>query len=144
MQTTCLERGEAPQACLVAAAHDGRLAPRSPRVARAAAGLLTAAVLAGCSTPGDSTFTVFADPGKYQYYSCEQIAGQIKHWTTREQELRALMDKAERGAGGAVVSVLAYRTDYVAATEELKVLAMTARGKNCEAPGTWSSNSAIQ
>ena len=43
------------------------------------------------------------------------------------------MDKAEQGTGGAVINVIAYRADYVSATEELKVLDATARSKNCPA-----------
>jgi hypothetical protein len=110
---------------------------------RAAAMMLAAGVLAACST-GGTTFTIFADPGKYDYYSCEQISAQIKTWTDREQELRALMKKAEQGAGGAVVNLLAYRTDHVAATEELKVLGAAARNKNCNAPVDWGSNTVIR
>ncbi len=70
-------------------------------------------------------------PGRYLYYSCDQINAQLKHWTTREQELRLLMNKAEKGAGGAVVNLIAYKADHVAATEELKLLNKTAREKNC-------------
>ncbi len=120
-----------------------RFAASGRRVLLAAAGVLAGAVLAGCST-GGSTFTVFADPGKYQYYSCEQIAAQIKSWSSREQELRALMEKADQSAGGTVVNLLAYRADHVAATEELKVLDATARGKNCETPANWRSNTVIR
>jgi hypothetical protein len=101
-------------------------------------------LLAGCSSVSDSSFTVFADPGKYTYYSCDQINLQTKIWTNREQDLRALMDKAEQSSGGTVVNVLAYRADYVAATEELKILEKTARNKNCNAPPNWGSNSAIR
>ena len=112
-------------------------------VAFAAAGLGVA--LAGCSTPAsDSSFTVFADPGRYLYYSCDQISAQMKHWTTREQELRLLMDKAEQSAGGAVVNLIAYKADYVAATEELRILDKAAREKNCTLPGSWGSNSIIR
>jgi hypothetical protein len=78
--------------------------------------------------------TVFVDPGKYQYYNCEQLAGQRTHWTNRELELKLLMDKAEQGTGGTVVNVIAYQTDYVTAREELKVIETTARAKNCDAP----------
>jgi len=106
--------------------------------------LLLLLLLAGCSSLSDSSFTVFADPGKYTYYTCDQINAQTKQWTNREQELRALMDKADQSAGGAVVNVLAYRADYVAATEELKVLEKTARSKSCNAPPNWGSNSAIR
>jgi hypothetical protein len=106
--------------------------------------LLAAGVLSGCSAGGDNPFTVFADPGKYQYHSCEQIAAQRRNWSNREQELRTLMSKAEQDTGGAVVNVLAYKADHVAASEELKVLEATARSKNCETPANWRSNTAIR
>jgi len=61
--------------------------------------------------------TLFADPGKYQYSSCEHLALQRKTWTTREQDLKQLKDRAEQGTGGAVVNVLAYKADYVVTTE---------------------------
>src|SRR5215813_3534536 len=77
--------------------------------------------------------TVFADPAKYQFYNCEQLAGQRTYWTNRELELKLLMDKAEQGTGGTVVNVIAYQTDYVTAREELKVVDATARAKNCDA-----------
>ena len=38
-----------------------------------------------------------------------------RDWSTRERELRALMNKAEQDTGGAVVNVLAYKADHVAA-----------------------------
>jgi hypothetical protein len=100
--------------------------------------------LASCSSTGENPLTVFADPGKYQYSSCEQLAGQRKFWSTREQELRLLMDKAEQSAGGAVVNVLAYKADHVAASEELKVLENAARAKNCATPENWRSNSVVR
>jgi hypothetical protein len=115
----------------------------SARASRVLA-LLAAAMLTGCSAAGDNPFTVFADPGKYQYHSCEQIAVQRRNWSTREQELRVLMNKAEQDTGGAVVNVLAYKADHVAASEELKVLEATARSKNCETPANWRSNTAIR
>ena len=139
MQERIVANRCAPQTCGVIAGVG------AGRPVRATAGaLLAGALLAGCSSVSDNVFTVFADPGKYQYYSCDQIAGQMKHWSTREQELRALMDKSEQGTGGAVVNVLAYRADYVAATEELKVLETTARGKNCNAPPNWRSNAVVR
>jgi hypothetical protein len=59
----------------------------------------------------------------------------------KEEELRLLMDKAEQGSGGAVVSVHAYQADYVATTEELKIIANAAHAKSCN---SWQSNSAVQ
>ena len=104
---------------------------------------LAGGLLQGCAV-ADNPFTVFADPGKYQYNTCEQIAGQKKTWTTREREIRQLMDKAEQSTGGAVVNVFAYKADHVAAQEELKVLEATARSKNCDPPENWRSNTVIR
>lgn len=92
--------------------------------------------LAACSSPGGFTgdsnpFTVFVDPGQYLYLSCEQIATQRTTSTNRAQELKLLMDKAEQSTGGAIVNVIAYKSDYVSATEEIKVLDATAREKKC-------------
>jgi hypothetical protein len=98
------------------------------------AALLASGLLPGCSSSLDSRFTVFADPGKYDYYSCDQIAGMQKHWSGRERDLKQLMDKAEQSSSGAVVNVIAYQADYVSAREELKVLEATARTKNCKPP----------
>ena len=107
--------------------------------------ILIAGAVSACSSMGDNNpFTVLADPGKYQYYTCEQITANRKVWAAREQELKLLMDKADQGVGGAVVNVLAYRADYVAAGEELKVLDVAARAKNCENSANWRSNSAVR
>jgi hypothetical protein len=42
------------------------------------------------------------------------------------------------------VNVLAYKADYVAATEELRVLERAARSKHCASPENWGSSSAIR
>jgi hypothetical protein len=86
----------------------------------------------------------FADAGKYEYFSCEQIAGQRQGAKAREQELKQLMDKAEKGTGGAVVSVIAYQTDYTMVQDELRVLDATARNKKCPTAENWGSNSAVR
>lgn len=112
--------------------------------AQAAAVLAAAALLAGCSSGADNMMTVFADPGKYEYHNCEQIAAQTRATTARELELRGLMDKAGEGAGGGFVSAIAYKQDHVAANEELRVLAATARRKNCDTPANWRSNAVIR
>jgi hypothetical protein len=105
--------------------------------------LLLGAVSAGCSSASGPR-TILADPGKYQFHSCEQIAAQHKHWLGREQELRLLMNRAEQAAGGAMVNLLAYKADHVIASEELQVLDHAARSKNCEMPGDWRSNASIR
>jgi hypothetical protein len=96
-------------------------------------GLLVGEILLACSPAAMGPVTVFVDPGKYEFYNCEQLAGQRTYWTNRELELKLLMDKAEQGTGGTVVNVIAYQTDYVTAREELKVIDTTTRAKNCDA-----------
>jgi hypothetical protein len=100
--------------------------------------------LSGCAATGDNPFTVFADPGKYEYYDCAQLSAQRKQLTSRELELRQLMDRAEQSAGGTVASLLAYKADHVAASEDLKLLENAARAKSCETPATWRSNSVVR
>ena len=112
---------------------------RATLAAAIAGGLLSA-----CASVSDSPLTVFAEPGKYDYNTCEQIAGQKKGWQNREQELRQLMAKAEQSTGGAVVSVLAYKADHIAALEELKVLEAAGRSKNCDTPDKWRSNTVVR
>ena len=91
-------------------------------------------LLSGCSPAVMGPTTFFTDPGKYDYHNCEQLAEQRKKSAERELELKLLMDKAEQGAGGAAVSVIAYQGDYIMAREELKVIDATARVKNCRLP----------
>jgi hypothetical protein len=117
---------------------------RATLIALALGGLSLGPVLSACSSAGDSQLTFFADPGVYQYHSCDQIANIRKHWSTREQELRELMAKAEKSTGGAAINVIAYQTDYVNAKEQLGVIDATARSKNCKTPENWSSSSSIR
>jgi hypothetical protein len=101
------------------------------------------AALAGC-TAADNPTTIFADPGKYQYFTCEQLVGQRSYWSGREKELQQLMDKAGESTGGGIVGVLAYKADKVQAAEELKVVESTARAKSCADAENWRSNSVVR
>jgi len=105
--------------------------------------LLLCAALAGCASAVEGPL-LFSDAGKYQYHNCDQLAAAAKAQSAREQELKTLIDKAEQGAGGFLVSMMAYKTDYVAAEEELRVIESTARTKNCLTPSTWQSNRVIR
>jgi hypothetical protein len=106
--------------------------------------LLTSASLGGCTSTTQSSLTFFADPGKYEFSSCQSLVTQRKKWQERQQELKLLMDKAERSAGGGVVNLLAYQGDYTGASEELQLVERAQRQKNCELPENWGSNSAIR
>jgi hypothetical protein len=123
----------------------GRHAAHPAPLAALLAGIVLAgAMLTGCSSSSDSSFSLFAEPGKYQYHTCVQIAAEMKNWTRRQQELKVLMDKADETAAGAAVGFIAYKAEYVAAGEELESLRSTARSKNCEQDETWRSNTVIR
>jgi hypothetical protein len=76
--------------------------------------LLAGAALSGCAGMSETIAPAFADPGRYELYDCKQLEGERKALASRTADLQKLMDKAETGTGGAVVSELAYRNDYVA------------------------------
>jgi hypothetical protein len=76
--------------------------------------LLAGAALSGCAGMSETVAPAFADPGKYELYDCKQLEAERKTLASRTADLQKLMDKAETGTGGAVVSELAYRNDYVA------------------------------
>jgi hypothetical protein len=108
--------------------------------------LIFSALLAACASEISSPLMggPFADPGKYEFYSCDQIAANRKSVAAQLEKLKLLMDQAEKGTGGPVVSVIAYKGDYIAAQDELKVIDATARDKKCKTPENWSSTSAIR
>ena len=108
--------------------------------------LIFSALLAACASEISNPLMggAFVDPGKYEFYSCEQIAANRKRVEDQVEKLKLLMDKAEKGAGGAVVNVIAYKGDYVMAQDELKLIDATARDKKCKTPENWESSSAIR
>jgi hypothetical protein len=122
---------------------DGKAEVRSLRPALFAS-LAVCLALAACSSTSESTMTFFAAPGKYQYHDCDQLAAAVKVATARQKDLKGLLDKAEQGAAGAFVGTIAYKTDYLAATEDLKLLDIAIREKNCLTSETWRSNAVIR
>jgi hypothetical protein len=92
--------------------------------------LIFSALLATCASEISNPLMggLFVDPGKYEFYSCEQLAPQRKFFAARVQQLKLLMDKAEKGTGGAVVNVIAYKGEYVMAQDELKLIDATETG----------------
>ena len=89
-------------------------------------------LVTGCASSEGPYF--FADAGKYQFHTCEQLWSASKQKHDRQRELKELIDKAEQAAGGQIVSVLAYRSDYVAVNEEIQVIDSAVRDKNCPPP----------
>jgi hypothetical protein len=125
--------------------HRPQAVPAATRPAAVATGIVLAGILlAACSSSGETSFSLFADPGKYQYHNCAQIAAEMKTQSLRKQDLKALMDKADQSVGGAAVGFIAYKAEYVSAGEELESLESAARGKNCEQDATWRSSTVIR
>jgi hypothetical protein len=119
----------------------------SLRVCCAAAALLAAGVaLSGCAGMSETVAPAFADPAKYELYDCKQLEGERKALAARTADLQKLMDKAETGTGGTVVSELAYRNDYVAVRGSAQLAEDAWRRNKCREtpPGAAPSASAPQ
>ena len=97
--------------------------PHSPPWRRAAAATVLlglGAGLAGCAGIGDTVSSAFADPAKYELYTCKQLEGERKSLAVRAADLQKLMAKAETGVAGPVVAEMAYRNDYIAVRGQAK------------------------
>jgi hypothetical protein len=109
-------------------------APILPAFSRAAtllAALALGLALSGCAEMSDGMTQAFADPAQYDLYDCKQLETERKSLSTRAAELQGLMAKAETGTGGAVVSELAYRNDYVAVRGRMRFADEAWRRNKC-------------
>jgi hypothetical protein len=97
-------------------------------------GLLAALTLAACSSI-EETSELFVRPGKYEAYTCQQLAIETKNAAARERELKGLIEKAVREPTGPLISVVAYDTEYLTTFGELRQLRETAERKRCEPAG---------
>jgi len=93
--------------------------------------LLAAAALSGCASMSETVAPAFADPARYELYDCKQLEGERKALAKRTDDLQKLMEKAETGAGGAVVSELAYRNDYIAVRGQAQLVEEAWRRNRC-------------
>jgi hypothetical protein len=101
------------------------------------------AALGGCGM-SDGPGALLIDPGRYSAYHCNDLAARWKVLVAREKDLRALMDKADQTAGGAVIGSLAYRTDYDSVIGEERLLQRTAVEKNCNFTTQFQSDQIIR
>ncbi len=96
---------------------------------------LVAALLTGCTnergTTDDKIGRFLVSPGKYNLYPCPQMGDRGVELAIRQNELEVLMAKAGSGAGGSLVSALAYRPGYLQARTEMAELRKAAAAKNC-------------
>jgi hypothetical protein len=87
--------------------------------------------VSGCAGMSETVAPAFADPAKYELYECKQLESERKALAKRTADLQALMDKAQTGAGGAVVSELAYRNDYVSVRGQAQLAEDAWRRNRC-------------
>jgi hypothetical protein len=104
------------------------LSIRFRQITRAAA-LVLATFTAGCA--GDAAEQFLVRPGRFDYLSCPEIAKTSETAARREQELKALIDRAEKESFGVLMAAASYRGEYLQARGEQKMLAEVARQKNC-------------
>jgi hypothetical protein len=95
----------------------------------AAAALLLAALVAGCA--GDTAEQFFVRPGGFDYLSCPELVAAQRSAARREQELKVLIDRAEKESIGVLIAAASYRSDYLRAQGEQKTVAEVIRQKNC-------------
>jgi hypothetical protein len=106
--------------------------------------VLMAGIAAGCAGMSEQIAdAAFVSPGKFDAYSCRQIADQIRGAQYREREFRQLMERAAQSPGGEFVNTIAYRSDYFRVRADLKLLQATATGKNCTSQSEWQSERSV-
>jgi len=109
------------------------MAGTGSRRLRYRAALLGAALsmlLSACGTSGDVSSLLVA-PGKYDIYTCAQIADRMQAVEVEGQRLEGLMSRASQNASGQFISNIAYEPDYLSNRGELRELQKSAAAKNC-------------
>lgn len=91
--------------------------------------LAAAIVLGSCGLAQASS--LFVDPSHYALYNCDQLNAAHKSVSARITQLKGLMAKAETGFAGALMSGLAYQSEYVTARGELEQIEENRQKLNC-------------
>jgi hypothetical protein len=107
------------------------------------AALMALSVTACASVNEESVSSVFVTPGKYEFYTCQDITSRIQGTRNRLNELEQLMARSSQSAGGALVNAIAYRSDHTQTRGELSVLMKAAEDKRCVSESPWSSERAV-
>lgn len=110
------------------------MAERASRWLEGACAAAAALAVAGCASVSDMESYVFVLSDRYIYSSCQEIAGARTGMLNREKELIGLIEKADSGLGGFIVSTTTYRSELEQVRAHLKALAKAGREKGCDAP----------
>lgn len=116
--------------------------------------VLLVALLSGCASSGgtsdETVGRILFAPGKFALYTCAELADRVTVNVARQHVLEGLMAKAGAGAGGRMVSSMAYRPEYLELRGEMVELRRAAAAKDCkfvpgvENSGARASDSAIR
>lgn len=99
-----------------------------------AAAVCLAALTAGCSIPLE-TGGIYSAPGQFDLLKCPDLAARARAAAVREGELTALMDRAGRDTGGAIVNTLVYQDELNTVRAQLQALRKVSDDKRCPPPG---------
>jgi hypothetical protein len=104
---------------------------------------VTAMALGGCA---DGVGTIFADPGRYSAFHCNDMVSRWSYLNTREKQLAGLMTRASEGPGGTVIGTMAYRPEYEQVLTERHMLQRAAAEKKCDLqpPSKYQSDNTIR
>lgn len=91
--------------------------------------LLLTGLVTGCA--GDVAEQFFVRPGRFDYLSCPELVRAAQATARREQELKELIDRAEKESIGVLLAAGSYRTEHLRAKGEQKMQAELIREKNC-------------
>ena len=110
---------------------------------RLVAGSIVGLALAACNAGGGAG-ALMVDPGRYAFYHCDDLAARWKALSTREIELRGLLEKASDGGGGVLIGAVAYRTDYETVIADKQLVQRTAADKKCDLKTDYQSDQTIR
>ncbi len=79
----------------------------------------------------DNATLAFVDPAKYDFFDCKQLQAERKSIGTRLADTRKLMEKADTGFAGPVVSEMVYRNDYLSAVAQARLADQAWKRNNC-------------
>jgi hypothetical protein len=95
--------------------------------------VLALAALTACSADLAGYSTIVTQD-KYDFMTCEQIAGNRANLVAREKELSELVTKAESSPGGIIASFAAYRSELSSTRTQIVVVNRAAQKNRCDAP----------
>ncbi|HWP27106.1 MAG TPA: hypothetical protein VNL39_12250 [Xanthobacteraceae bacterium] len=104
---------------------------------------LKALPLTGCGLLGESATIAVVAPGKFDHYTCEQLAQTSRILTAREQELNELMARAAQDSAGKFIGQVSYGTELMQARGQLRQIAQVSAEKNCAVQSKWLSERAL-